>query len=807
MPTFAPYIHVSPLMEARVDLEPLRPRAGIITQTVLGHHAIWAATVPYIPAVIGQAVNAFSPTGDNRASWLLKRQLQLLHGLTQITNHQATFELRYVVDPRPGTHARVTPVFLGKSFAHDPKTAREIAQLQWERVSALFPSEPPFYYPFVPVIEEADPPGTPDTEASGFSHWFEPVSDSELNSGLWRLIELRKHEDWPRLPIIGKAHFDVDYIPHPFVPPVEYASMARLLEALARLDQRAFVAITLRPQPLTAREDLLLAKIADWYDKAARGELINMNPAVEEQRRQGNFDYDAEFRRRAEFGQRVYTQLARDRAALLLYGIRIVAGAGDLASLKEAVGSELITNTSGSYQCQYDVCIPQPGAEHQLARFNMRWLELERWAISPLLVLPSQERPDVMHVADSGRLRFFVTASEALALFRLPADGADAHLHGMEVRDEPFTAVPIDSPRPDDLTGLGDATVAGVTLPIPYRVPRSSLAGGLCVIGDDRPQRAVAARRLATWLASQEIPSVILGPAESPMYVALHEALDAHPAHPSGSASGLLPAPGGTTLAGWSDAIVHALALAFDLPTNACPMLKIAIDRAVDNAHQEHELCLDDVIAAINETVSQASGESAPLRAIRERCLPELRALATHRGAARIAPLHVLGGPVAASATSSGTGLEPLDAALACAGALVALVEVARASTVASPPAILVLIEPERLLPRSRSGDQPLLPLLDRLRQSGGALITFTARPQRIDLEALTSGVMAVYQTTNHDVRASCRELMHLTEREVLRLDRLSEEEAVWHRQNSSVLVRLARNAQAALAAPHGEGR
>src|SRR6185312_15231542 len=130
MSATSPYIFVSQRMIARVDT-PQHQHGGVLTQTNEGHHAIWAARIPYIPALSQETARLFGSDETSRIRWLLDRQTRFLYGLAQIINHQATFELRFIADPRPGIDARVALILFGKTFASDPADAETIARLQW----------------------------------------------------------------------------------------------------------------------------------------------------------------------------------------------------------------------------------------------------------------------------------------------------------------------------------------------------------------------------------------------------------------------------------------------------------------------------------------------------------------------------------------------------------------------------------------------------------------------------------------------------------------------------------------------------
>lgn len=797
MPSATPYIYISPRMMGRVDRVANPAQRGVTTETIEGYHAIWAAMIPYIPALsfTDEEAHTFGPDANSRIQWLLNRQISFLYALAQITNHQATFELRYIVDPRPGTEARVSLVLLGKSFTTDAGFARTVAQAQWERVRALFPSEAPFRYPLAPVMEETDPPGTPAWEATSFTHWFEPIADAELDSGLYGLIEIRKHEDWPVLQFMGNANLDLDYIPHPFVPPVDYTGMARLLEALSRQTHKAYVGITIRPQRLTPREEVQFTRFADWYTKAANGELINMNP-VEDIRKTvlGWSEYDPYFRQRAALGKRIYESLARERQALLLTNIRIVGLVSALPALKEALGSEIIANSGTAYPCEYDAVIPHPGPQFQWARYNMRWLELERWGVSAQL---AQRAPELV------RFRFFVTVLEAIAVFRLPTAPPSGQLRGMEVQEDFSTEVPTDTPAPDDLVGLGQVAVGGGALPIDYRLPRSALARGITFLGEDTFIRAETVAVLVAHLAALSVPLVVIGPQDSQtMQAALAQMQGAIvPALKEKGAPERLTPPVGVRPIRWAGAAASALALAFDLPTRTCQILRLAITQTFVAAGINPDAPwmpslvapgFEDFLAVLTREVTQEAAQGDSRWLIRDQCLPGLREAALLSDAQLFPALPALSGPLFIPLAGVGTHeMALVKGALACVGAITELVEnTAPLPQGSVPRSVLLLIDSHYFLPQKRAGDQPLSPLIEGLRQAKGSLVLVTGQPHLVDREALAAGVLAAERLPNTDALALAQHLMRLKDYQTRRLGKLDAGDMLWQRDGKTVLVR-----------------
>ncbi len=798
MVTDSPYIFVSQRSFARVDFEPIPPRHGVRTETVAGHHAIWAATIPFIPAfaLVDQEASAFGLDASKRVQWMLNRQMRFLYDLAQITNHQSTFELRFTAHPRAGAEPEVGIALLGKSFAGDPQTARQVAAAQWERVRALFPSEAPYYYPLEPVVEGGDARTPPSREADGFAHWFAPISDAQLDSGAADILELRKFEDWPVVRFMGQSHLDLDYIPHAFVPPIEYTGMVRLLDTLIRQDEPAYFAITLRPTRLFPREEVQLSRLADWYALAANGDIINLNPVIVEQRKAGIGEYDAYFRQRAERGRQIYTMLSRERQALMLIHIRVVGAPAALPGLIETLGSELVVNSGATYPSKYEVLAPHTAQEKEWARFNARWLEMERWRESPQL----ERAPDLQ------RLRFFVGVPEAIAAFRLPTAPPNSTLR-FPVRDEPFAVAPMSAPAPDDLTGLGQLTDNGKLLPAGFRLPRAALARGVALVGADSAFRGELLAALAASLASAAGPLVIIGPAQAPSMRAVLDALQGteRPAQvtPIAPLPFLCPPPG-ATLVDWADVTSRLITLAFDVPSAYSPLARMALRQAFADENVSRWPETDGLIERIEAVFAEQSADHDAVVAGR-RVVMGLRELALDQTPhATFRQLSIQSSPLALTLPHRAIA-EGVILAVGMAIVNVSSLLASSSSAASAPKATLMLLD----LPASRGAErlmtaytQTIGPLLAQSRAADVALILATGQPQLVSHLVADASVLAATSLADSAALSEWARRLFLSQREEARFRILREDEAIWRRDGATVLVRRALPTRAPLPDP-----
>ncbi len=623
-----PYLYVSPRMVGRVDRQYMRPAEGLVTDSAYGYHTFWAAEVPFIPAHTGDDSRDFNIEATNRLVRVLQRQVRFLYDLAQSHEHLATFELRFVCWPQPHGLSRVGMAFLGKTFHTDERISYQLALGLWDKFSAVFPREAPFSYPLVPV-------GHYDKVTSGATHsfkeWFEPLPFDQLNTPQ-SIIELRKYEDWPTIRDVGGVLHARDYIPHPFVPALDYSALARLIETMASQRQLCMVAITLRPQRLTDQEIVILHELAGWYDRAARGEVGIENPLVDILREQLNSNiFEAYSRTRAELGKKVYDDFVREHRSLFLVRLQVV-GTPAPDDLVEALGSEVMANAGNTYPSRWSRVGATPD-ELRWSLFNLRWLEFARWGVSRLV---QQDRRVV-------RLRYLATVQEAAGAFRLPVAPATGGITGLEIRDEPFLLV---APTPlEHQSGfkLGQLLDRGVPTNVSYTIPLSMLTGVVQVFGEASESRSRAFAHILNGIA--DIPWVLIcstGHAVAEFsqrlnarHIVVDEAMESVEQN-SLAIQPLLPPPG-VALTKFLDALLRILMAVYGLDATAGMFLRLALSETYQQAGWHGQECgrMIDIawLASRIEAISDQPHVPAEIVAtLQARCALPLRDLATTTG-------------------------------------------------------------------------------------------------------------------------------------------------------------------------------
>jgi hypothetical protein len=560
-----PYLHSSERTYALVDRQYMQPSEGLIVDTVFGYHTLWAAEVPFIPARTVNDEKDFDLEATNRLTHMMQRQVRLLYDLAQMRENLTTFELRLVSRPQPHGLARVNIAYLGKIFHPDKQISAQLAVNLWDKFSAIFPREAPFSYPLVPVRHYEG-----NGETYSFKEWFEPISFEQLTSPR-NIVELRKYEDWPQVRDVGGTLHARDYIPHPFVPALDYSALARLFETLAHQQQVCMVAITLRPQRLTDAEVAILHELAGWYARAERGEVGINNPVVDVLRDQLQSDlYESYTRARAERGKKVYDNLVREHRSLFTVRLQVIGGryfAPD--DLVEALGSEIMANAGSAYPSRWERVEPGQN-EMRWAHYNLRWLEFARWGISPLV---QQDRRIV-------RLRTLATVTEAAGAFRLPVAPASGNLAGLDVRDEPFTLPHSSSVAEQTAINVGTLLDRGVPINVAYAIPLSTFSGVAQVFGDSSAARSSVLNQVFSGLSSAGIPWVLVSATENKKMAcelnARHMKLDEASGQNDLNIQPLLPPPG-VPLARFIDALLRVLLVVYRLEAAAVPLLRRAL--------------------------------------------------------------------------------------------------------------------------------------------------------------------------------------------------------------------------------------
>jgi len=396
-----PFIYTTPRVpvqqEASFDNE-----RGITYKEVEGEHAIWAARLPFLPAMLS---TDFVRPPNQRVRFIQLRQVRFIYDLIRTRENRATFELRFIATKNPvaGQPNLIDIVFLGKVFSQRTGGGEALAQKLWTRFSSVFPVEDPFNYPLEMVTEQ------------DFSRYYEPLQEMPFDKLLpINLLEIRKYEEMP-IPSaapLGRVARKGDYIAHPFVPSLAFSPMGRFLTALAVQPNPCFVGVSLRPTRM--------------YDQ----EVHNVSFAIGQFNRTAKEDDDVTeeyIRSRSRLGSEVYNKLMQEREQLATVRVQIVGQRNDIQGLAEALGSEMMGNLERGYPTQWVAAQPASQEEMDAARNNLKYLEQEMWGHS-------------LASAPLARLRYLASAEEAYGAFRLPVPPESGYMPGVLVKNEPFVA-------------------------------------------------------------------------------------------------------------------------------------------------------------------------------------------------------------------------------------------------------------------------------------------------------------------------------------------------------------------------------
>jgi hypothetical protein len=769
-----PYLHTSERTFALVDRRYMQPLEGLIADTVFGYHTLWAAEVPFIPARIGNEEKNFDSESTNRFDRMMQRQVRLLYDLAQMRDDLTTFELRLVSRPTPHGLAHVDIAFLGKIFHPDKQISTQLAMNLWDKFSAIFPREAPFSYPLMPV-RHYDQDG--DGRTCGFKEWFEPIPFEQI-TGSRNIVELRKYEDWPQVHDVGGTLHARDYIPHPFVPALDYSALARLFETLAHQQQPCMVAIALRPQRLTDIEVTLLHELVGWYARAERGEVGINNPLVDVLRDQLQSDlYESYTRARAERGKKVYDDLVREHRSLFMVRLQVVGGkyfAPD--DLIEALGSEIMANAESEHPSRWERV--EPGQDElRWARHNLQWLEFARWGISPLV------KQDWRIV----RLRALATVNEAAGAFRLPVAPASGNLAGLDVRDEPFT-LPHSSPAEEQLAvGIGTLLDRGVPL-YACTIPLSTFSGVTQVFGEDNAERLCMLKQLLSGISCAGIPWVYISATENSDLARVLNARQVKVDEASGQndldIQPLLPPPD-VPLARFLDALLRVLQAVYGLEAaTAAPLRQALIETYREtgwNGQETGRMILLTTLAERVEAISQQSYvPSGVAAALCTHCALPLRDLAATAGqllAVPYASTFSLARPLVVETGWVGSDLSRslLRASLWLWYTLALTVEPPSSATQRG----VVGLEEARTLFRTPDAEGTISALAPLLSGSSGTLLVDN-RPDLLEMDIVSRAAMTVLTRLAHaESLERVATIMGATPRQQGRMLRLRTAEAV----------------------------
>ncbi len=469
-----PYLFTSDLEKAAVDQEQIEPK-NPLTKMVSGYHTLWIAEVPFIPAMNSDNKD-FGYVAQQRLEVILKRQKRFLSDLSRYQEYQTTFELRFVAWPQKHGIAHIGLAILGKVFHPDRRASRQHALKLWQHFEALFPSEPPFSYPLIPIQLKSH---KQDQQRYSFMQWYQPVPFDQLTSS--SLVELRKYEDWP-IPLLTGLQYIYDYLPHSFEPALDYSALSRLLAILVEQQNSAVVSITIRPQRLNTLEIPMLYMLLGWNQQLLTGNRTYENQTTPSPfqilAKQLGLPFDISvlhFKQRAALGCEIYESLLQQWQTLFLTRLQVIGIPQAERALVEALGSEIVANVNHPIPRLWSTVSPTNADELDQARFNTQWLEFSRWGMTYDAPLPLT------------RLRQFATVDEVFGAFRLPIASGNG-LPGLAVRDEPFALPAAYVPSYPDGLIVGTIQDRGMPTTIPCYLPKQGL---LCLFGESKEAQSL----------------------------------------------------------------------------------------------------------------------------------------------------------------------------------------------------------------------------------------------------------------------------------------------------------------------------
>jgi len=442
MPKDRPYIHLSEEMTNPVETTGWDD-LGLVEEWATGHHACLAWQVTALPIYDGMAM----VRGLRWEEWtrqVLRDQMRFLAAWQpELDPLEGTFnpalrslQLRFL----GGREASGEGIWLlAKVFDPDPDRARMRARALHEEVQALFPPG----YGLHPLTEAADlarcwPLATDEGEEDGW--WLAEIRRGikRVRRGVCSTVPRRPGRKLSADRQIGHqtagfgnpagADCDLPSPPgdgwqlYPFVWSV--GGLRRTLEVTQATPGQAMLCVTLRPTGLHEMEEERLRGLL----LAGRRKQKAVAMLLQDTTKHENLYWTPELVRGCP--QQVEESVLANRAVFRAvpgrwrhpYLLRVCLAGRETCPdpLVRALAADL-TAPDGSPR-PYTLTYPEGPEEREVARRNLRWLEMEGWGTDVLLAPPDQ------------RLRYLVDVREAQAAFRIPVlDPDEADGWGLRV--------------------------------------------------------------------------------------------------------------------------------------------------------------------------------------------------------------------------------------------------------------------------------------------------------------------------------------------------------------------------------------
>mgnify|MGYP001160601464 CR=1 FL=1 len=455
--------------------------AGIETVEERGYHAIFAASVPFIPSFLSSDFIRSLGGGMGRIKQIVLRQFRFINDLAnarELAEGGVAFDLRFIAHPArtPTERATIEIAFLGKVFHPNRRRAAFLGLQLWRKFLSHYPLEDPFNYPLQPVNE------------TDFARYLMPIPIEQIKPE--NLLEIRKYED--RDPMLGESVV-AGYFPHPFEPVLDFSAMARFLETLSMQQQPCVVSICIQPTQLMTEELRVLNQILVTYERLTQ----------EAQQEQGWLSLYR--RERLEILRKTFEPLINQRSHLFMIKVQVIGAQLPPADLLEALGSEFMNNITPEPR-QWARQVVSNDRELEIALHNFHFLEHQLWGDSSV---DSTVR----------RLRFLVSAYEAAGAFRLPIPPESGYMPGLMVKDEPFV-MPTEVNQPTEPSvALGEIIHRGIPTGIPFYISIRELTRHALIGGSTGSGKTNTCLHLLSHLwAENGIPFLVLYPIDKPDY-------------------------------------------------------------------------------------------------------------------------------------------------------------------------------------------------------------------------------------------------------------------------------------------------